>query len=276
MKYAPSPLAVVEREFHRLAPDHLVLHGTDVNAWLEDRPYTLLELRGILMREGTPYEVRDGVWRKVIRAARLSGDWMVGALGLCMPALRAVSRRASRGLGAGAVDEVESAAVAAVVAEVRVINLDYARLAWYLRCRAQRGVLRARKRELAAPAAVGPAGQERKAETQAEGHPDLVLAQAVRAGVLSAVEAHLIGETRLGSASLAQAAVGLGISYKAAAKRRERAEARLVTAVLSGRVSAAGLRDRERGAPAPSPVAPVLTLTASRTRVSHPRGRRAS
>ncbi|WP_017573289.1 hypothetical protein [Nocardiopsis halotolerans] len=132
MAFAPSPLAVVENGFIRLAPTHLTLRGTDVHPWLQDRIYSLYELRDVLMDEGTPHEVRDAVWRHTIRAARLSQDWMVGALGLCMPALRSTARRTCRGLTAAGVDAVESAIVSEVIHRIRTINLRYARLAWYL------------------------------------------------------------------------------------------------------------------------------------------------
>src|SRR6266540_3503855 len=59
-------------------------------------------------------------------------------------------------------------------------------------------------------------------------HPDLVLADAVADGVLTAVEAELVGETRLGGVPLGELADRWGISYQAAKKRRQRAEARLV------------------------------------------------
>jgi hypothetical protein len=60
------------------------------------------------------------------------------------------------------------------------------------------------------------------------GHPDVVLASAVDAGVLSAADAELIGATRLDGEPLCMAAVRLGLSHAAVKKRRIRAETRLV------------------------------------------------
>ncbi len=65
-------------------------------------------------------------------------------------------------------------------------------------------------------------------------HPDLVLARAVRAEVLTDAESDLIGMTRLEDVSLAEAAVCLGITANAAKIRRQKAEARLA-AFLAGR-----------------------------------------
>jgi hypothetical protein len=69
------------------------------------------------------------------------------------------------------------------------------------------------------------------------GHPDFVLADAVRQGVIASEEADLIGRTRLERIPLLEIAHELGISYNAAKNRRWRAEARLVAAIKEGRVN---------------------------------------
>lgn len=60
------------------------------------------------------------------------------------------------------------------------------------------------------------------------GHPDIVLADAVADGVLTVAEAALIGETRLESTTLAQAAARRGRTVGAVTMQRLRAEMRLV------------------------------------------------
>lgn len=62
-------------------------------------------------------------------------------------------------------------------------------------------------------------------------HPDLVLADAVTAGVISDAEADLICATRLDKMSLAQVAAHLHLTPEAVRKRRARAEKRLVAAL---------------------------------------------
>jgi DNA-directed RNA polymerase specialized sigma24 family protein len=59
-------------------------------------------------------------------------------------------------------------------------------------------------------------------------HPDVVLARAVKAAVLTDAESDLIGMTRLEDVSLVEAAACLGITPNAAKIRRQKAEARLV------------------------------------------------
>ncbi|MFV2198822.1 sigma-70 family RNA polymerase sigma factor [Nocardiopsis sp. LOL_012] len=236
MAFAPSPLEVVETHFVHLAPVHLTLHGGHLHPWLQDRPYTLYELRDVLMGESTPHEVRDAVWRSTIGNARHCQDWMVGALGLCMPALRSTARRTCRSLTPEGVEAVESAILAAALHQIRTIDTGYARLAWYLARRVHRAALSARKHERDAPPPAGLDVREPAADSSAHTGVEVLLVAAVRAGVLSPSEAHLIARTRLENVPLARAAAELGVSYKACGKRRERAEARLAEAVGSGGV----------------------------------------
>ncbi|MFL1375780.1 sigma-70 family RNA polymerase sigma factor [Nocardiopsis protaetiae] len=249
-----SPLHVVENAFRNLAPTHLVLNGDQVHPWLGPRPYPLTALRRILLTESTPYEVRDEVWRHTIRAARRSSDWMTGALGLCMPALRAAASRAGRGLSPIDRHEVESAVLAATIQQVRTINLAYWRLAWYLTRPAHRAGLSVRKHEMDAPTPYGGTRNEVDPGLDTRGSCDLVLLAAVRGGVITAAEADLIASTRLEENVLADVAQRLGISYKAAAKRRERAERRLAEAIRSGCVKASEALDS-------APLSPEVTGT---------------
>jgi hypothetical protein len=63
------------------------------------------------------------------------------------------------------------------------------------------------------------------------GHPDLVLARAVAAGILTRHEAALIGDTRLGDVLIDDLADHYGLSPAALRMRRVRAERRLVAAL---------------------------------------------
>ncbi len=271
-----SPLHVVENAFHHLAPTHLLLNGDQVHPWLEPRPYPLTELRRILLTNGTPYEVRDEVWRHTIRAARRSSDWMTGALGLCMPALRAAATRAGRGLTPADRHEVESAILTATIQQVRTINLSYWRLAWYLTRPAHRAGLSARKHEMDAPTPCGGARNESDPGLDTRGSCELVLIAAVRGGVITSAEADLIASTRLEENMLADVAQRLGISYKTAAKRRERAEKRLAEALRSGRVQASAALGSDSIAPDVTGTVLPLPSKVAALPVSHPRLRPAS
>ncbi|MBV2366238.1 sigma-70 family RNA polymerase sigma factor [Streptomonospora nanhaiensis] len=241
--YSDTALDVAEREFLRLVPDPLRLERGDAApafnlaalpgvVW----PLDLLASRTLLLAPGTDRAVKDSVWQVVIARARMSQDWMCGAIGLAMPALKGCARRCTRGLTPAGVEEVDAEILAGFIAAVREIRTDYANLAWYLRCRAQRAGLRSRRRLLEqAGAEVGdhdaPAANR---VASGGGHPDLVLERAVSRGVLSLAEADLIGATRLEETSLREVAAASGEGYWALAKRRSRAEERLLAALESG------------------------------------------
>ena len=66
------------------------------------------------------------------------------------------------------------------------------------------------------------------------GHPDLVLAAAVREGILTREQAALIGRNRLEGVPLSQIAAETGISHSALCNRRKKAEKAITDAIKSG------------------------------------------
>jgi hypothetical protein len=69
------------------------------------------------------------------------------------------------------------------------------------------------------------------------GHPDLVLARAVRRGVLTAGQAELIGRNRLEGVPLSQIAAETGTSHSALCNRRKRAETAIAAAIAAGELT---------------------------------------
>ena len=230
------PLQAAERSFADTA-SHLRLDPDAAGGvLLAEHAVDAAELRSWLLKATTSPAARDAVWRVVIARARADEQWMVGAIGLAMPGLRAAARRACRGLGAEAACDVEAEVLAGFTAAVGEVNPEWSRLAWRLRCRAQRAGMRARHREARQPVLPGRL-PESSAPRCPWGHPDLVLADAVAAGVITVGEAQLIAESRLENTTLAKIAAELGVAYQTLHKRRSRAEARLVEAITSGRLS---------------------------------------
>ncbi|MFE1401155.1 sigma-70 family RNA polymerase sigma factor [Nocardiopsis dassonvillei] len=263
MSVTSSPLAATEESFIRLTRTHLLVRGHSVHPWLQDRSYGLDELREILMTRGTPYAVRDQVWRHTIAAARRSKDWMLGALGLAMPMLRSAARMARRGLDPHSVADVEAEALAAAMHQIRTIRLEYARIAYYLSCRVRRAALGARKRALAAPDLLTHPTDlpDSGSEPDTAGSCDEVLFAAAREGIISEADAELIARTRLEAVPLATIAAELGVAYKTLAKRRRRAETCL----------AAGLRPSHEHRRADEPAAagsPASTVNVHAMRAS--------
>ncbi|MGW8439124.1 sigma-70 family RNA polymerase sigma factor [Nocardiopsis sp. NPDC055879] len=230
-----SLLREIESNFVAIAPTHLTLHGTHVHPWLEERTYSLFELREVLLDRATPNQVRDAVWRHTIRAARHSQDWMVGALGLAMPMLRSAVRHTGRGLDQDGEANLQAEVVTAAIRQIRTVNLDHAGQGYFLLCRVRRAALGERKRALTS--ALQVLVDEQKVDIEAEPGTarscESVLQTAVRTGTLTAAEAELIARTRLEGVSLVALSTETGVAYKTLAKRRQRAETRLAAALRS-------------------------------------------
>jgi hypothetical protein len=66
------------------------------------------------------------------------------------------------------------------------------------------------------------------------GHPDLVLAAAVRRGILTRAQAELIGRNRLEGVPLKKIATEIRIDHSALCKRRKKAEKAIADAIANG------------------------------------------
>jgi hypothetical protein len=235
----PDALDAAEAAFRLLTtgPAPLALHASRLAAGLPDRPVPLDELRVLLLHPATSTTARNQVWAELVRRAR-AGDpaWMTGLAGIALPGLRrAAAVLAMRYRGEAA--DLRAEVLAGFLAAVRDLDLETleqvplpSRLCWAAR-RAGEKLARAdaawaaRRRDLdghdRAPAVTG-------------GHPDLVLAAAVRAGVLTVWQADLIGRSRLEGVPLSAIAAEAGTSHSALCNRRKRAETALATAIAAG------------------------------------------
>lgn len=203
-------------------PGALVLDGTTLGVGLPDRPIPLVELRCRLLHPSVPWVVRDAAMRELVRRARVDGGvWLVAVAGMILPGLRRSVRRLviphpSR------VGDLQAEVLAGLIAEIARWDLREGRVASRLISRSVEHGKRLVKAERAHTARLGT----RHGSTPPPppfGHPDLVLARAVRDGVISATDAELIGETRLGGTPLIDLA-SAHTSYDALRKRRRRAE----------------------------------------------------
>jgi hypothetical protein len=226
----------IEYRFRLLAegPEPLSVDGRQLGHGLPRRLIALPELAAILMHPSCGFEARDAVWRLLVSRAR-SGDatWTVGAVGVALPGLRNAAHRLSRTHNGDA----QAALVTEFVAVLGTMNLDRPGVVSRLldaASSAARSALRASE-----PAASGEANFAPGSALPPPpyGHPDLVLARAVAAGVLSAEDAELIGATHLEDVSVAEYADHLGVSRWTVYKRRKAAETRLVEAIRSGSLS---------------------------------------
>ncbi len=239
--YTSSALKLAQRVFllSSAEPTNLYLWGEDFGDDLPRGRLLLRPLRDLLLRPETSAGTRDAVWAELVRRSRSDGSsWTVAALGMAMPGLlrqlRVITSRYR-----GDRDDLESALAEGFVAELRRVDADATALsARLLRAAYRAGVAHAYRE--ASFLGVPGAPIESRAPQAPWGHPDFVLAHAVRAGVLSAAEAQLIAVTRLEGVAVQQVAAACGEPANTVVVRRRRAELRLREAIAQGRVGGRG------------------------------------
>ncbi len=208
-------------------PEPLSLDGRQVGYGLPARQIPLDELRARLLHPSTSFAARDAAMAILLARAKAEGGAAtVGLVGVLLPGLRHAASPMIRACPRKRAD-LEAEMLAGLVEAIRVLPADEERVAgrllrWALfagRRMVERLVVQGRREVTVWTSAEPP---------RPASHPDLVLADAVAEGVISAAEAELVGETRIGGMSLGELAARLEVSYQAAKKRRQRAEARLV------------------------------------------------
>jgi hypothetical protein len=199
---------------------------------LPDRRVPLDELGGILLARSTPLQTRDLIWRHLLARVRTGRpEWVVGAAGLALPGLRNLAGRIAVDFRGDTAD-LDSEILTGFLHALRTADPDRPALARRLLWSAYRAGLKARHSAEGLLPCLLPLGSQ--APPRPYGHPDLVLTDAVARGVLTLLEARIIGCTRLENMSLAEAADRLAMSYEAVRKVRQRAEPRLARAILRG------------------------------------------
>jgi hypothetical protein len=234
---APTSLQTVEATFYLLTtgPTPLSLDGAVIGHGLPARAIPLQELRAILLHPASSRACRDAAWRHLIESARTRGSaWTIGAAGVALPALRKMATELTEDYRGDRAD-VDSAVLTGFIEGLRRIDPDrpgvITRLRW---CAYRAGIAARYTRDGLIPMPMPPA--ESGPPPAPWGHPDLILLDAVAKGVLSPLQAELIGRSRLEDLSLKNAAAELGVGYEAACKARQRGEARLVAAMRNGDV----------------------------------------
>ena len=233
----PSPFAALERAFATLTTESrpLALDGASV-AGLPARAVPLDELKARLLHPSTPYATRDAALGVLIGRAKAEGRaWTVGLAGVLLPGMRRALEPLVEACPAKQAD-LEAQMLVGLLAALARCAPERPRPAGFLCGRAYDAAKQLVRSELAERAR--PAHRPISAEPPKPwGHPDFVLARAVVQGVICADDAELIGATRLGEMTLVEAARAWGLAYKAAERRRQRAEVALVAWISQGYVS---------------------------------------
>ena len=233
--YNPSPLDTLEAAFTLLitGPQPLALEGAAIGHGLPRRPIPLGELRVMLLRRSLSYPARDAAVAELVRRAKSNPEWMVGLAGVLLPGLRRIAGRVARQFPAETAD-IDAEILASFVEGVHDFDPRGTRIA------ARLLAIPWNRAKVARRAEVAFAGRRVDANNSASplrpwGHPDWVLEHAVKAEVISAEDAEVIGATRLGETDLHALAAARAIPYGTLRRRRFRAERRLVRWLANGK-----------------------------------------
>ena len=226
----------IEYRFRLLGegPQPLSVDGRQLGHGLPRRLIPLPELSAILMHPSASFAARDAAWRLLVTNARTGGKpWIAGAVGVALPGLRYKAYLLSLHF----TGDAQSALVTEFVKALRTVEVDQPGVVGALLSTAfskARAALRDEQPAASGEANFAPGSVLPPAPF---GHPDFVLARAVRAAVISAAEADVIGVTRLEAVSVAEYADRTGVSPSLVYKRRKAAERRLLTALTAGELA---------------------------------------
>ncbi|MCR6488315.1 sigma-70 family RNA polymerase sigma factor [Amycolatopsis sp. OK19-0408] len=212
-------------------PEPVSVDGREI-AELPSRPVPLNELGTLLLAGDCPQTTRDAVWAHLITRARAEngadgGTWTMACVGLALPVLLRVAALVTRRF-TGDTHDLNAAVLAGFLQGLHEVDLTRPAILAHLYWAARAEGRRALREATAHPIPVDDLEFGSAPPPRQEDHPDLVLAEAVRAGAITTEEAGLISETRVGEVPLADAAHARGVRYKTAQQRRNRAEHRLV------------------------------------------------
>ncbi|MEV0714025.1 hypothetical protein [Asanoa sp. NPDC050611] len=242
-----TALTTAEKAFGLLTckPAPLVFDARAV-AGLPSQTLPLDELRRLLVCERYDSGTADAVWCQLAQHAREWGPaWVVGAIGVALPALTRLAARISRGHARHA-DDVDSEVLAGFLHALRTADLVAPRL-WLRLCWAAWRAGAAVVDEVDGEELPVELPSGSRSPRKPYGHPDLLLGRAAAAGLITAAAAELISATRFGDALIEHLAAEQGVTPAALRMRRRRAERVVAAAVargdLSGPVRRASRRD---------------------------------
>jgi hypothetical protein len=235
-----TPLETIKSAFSQMRemPQEMTLRLPPVPVGPVSRVMDLEQIYQTISAPDTDPAVRNLVWGAVVRKARRrQAGWILAALGLAYPKLVHKSQMLAANFGGDRVEDqadlIEAfiRAVCAIDAADPTIRDMGAVASWA----AFNALKRERRRESAAPAIV-PLDVESRVQAPAVGHPDIVLARAVRLEVITAEEAEYIGRSRLEDTPIDEIVAWSGLSRATFFRYRADAEARLVKAIRSKRL----------------------------------------
>ncbi|MFI7650333.1 hypothetical protein ACIBTZ_30260 [Micromonospora sp. NPDC049460] len=239
-QWPDSPLDAADVAFAALTsgPDPLSvdLDVFDPDVGLPAGVMPLPAVRDWLLAHPRDFQARDAVWAEVIRRARLDGpQWVIGAVGMAMPALRRYTRQLCDGYR-GDPDDIEAEVLTGFLAALRD-HVDLAQPAPYAAlCRAgwRAGYKLRQQAGEATPVedvehVTGP-----RAPQVPYGHPDVLVSRAARLGILDPCDEQPYIDVRLGRRAIEPIAARMGITTDALRMRLGRIDTRIAEALATG------------------------------------------
>lgn len=208
----------------------LTLDGDRIGHGMETTSPSLEYVRALVQDPDTEIGIRDAVWAELVHLAQQRvGEWQLAAIWMMLPGLRSASRKIFHRTRIE-VKEIDSAVITGFIEALRSADPSRPHLGAHLWWKAHNHAMQAcalLAREMPVEDVELVAGRQNR---QAD-HGDY-LSRAVHEGVLTGVEADLIGRTRLEGERLGAVAQQMGLRYHACHQRRARAEIRLAGYLL--------------------------------------------
>jgi hypothetical protein len=233
-----TPLETIKSAFSQMREmsHEMTLRLPPVPVGPVNRVMDLEQICRILSDKDTDPVVRNIVWGAVVRKSRRrESGWVLAAAGLAYPSLVHKSQMLATGFDGDTVED-QADLIEAFITAIRAVNVedptirDMGAVASWA---AFTAVRRARRHEAASPVCA-PLSDESSALAPEVGHPDIVLARAVRLGVITADEAEYIGRSYLEETPIDEILAWAGLSRATFFRYRAYAETRLVKAIRDG------------------------------------------
>ena len=235
-----TPLETIKYAFAQMRemPSEMTLRLPPVPVGPVNRVMDLAQIYEAVHGTGVDPAFRALVWAQVIRLARRKQTgWFLVAAGLAYPKLVHKSQLLAANFP-GDTTEDQADLIEAFLTAIRDIDVEdlsipdlAATAAW----RAFTAVRRERRREETAPVSMALASESAAPAPEVE-HVDILLARAVRLGVITVDEAEYIGRSYMEDTPIEEIVAWAGISRATFFRYRTAAETRLVAAIRDGRL----------------------------------------
>lgn len=206
------------------------INPSSLHPTLPNRRIGIGELRSVLMHSSVTYAIQDAVLIEFVRRSHQGErDWVTVVLGMLLPGIRPIVNKFTRNARSRDRGDIEAEIVTGLIAAIGTFDLDNTRsVASRIVWAGFRAGLASRIRNNNSWVSL-----THDVADIPDGHPDFVLTEAVESGVITADEAWLIAETRIGDVRLPDWAEIQCVSQDTMRHRRAKAE-RQIRAWISG------------------------------------------